>query len=117
MALGNKEHPGRTRGKGVNVPWRDGFADDYCTYRSRKRSKAEYDTVLEQVLTAKFQGEIASLRDQVNQLLNQSQAAPVILGASPPQHWSSIASTQNSEHDVQSIDDIKVMYISGILQR
>ena len=118
-ALGNKEHPGRMRGKGVNVPWRDGFGDDYCTYRSRKRSKAEYDTVLEQVLTAKFQGEIASLRDQVNQLLNQSQAAPVILGASPPQgNRSSVASTQNFEDDVQlPIDDIKVMYISGMLQR
>ena len=130
-ALGNKEHPGRTRGKWVNVSWRDGFAVDYCTYRSRKRSKAEYDTVLEQVLTAKFEGreqvltakfegKIARLEDQVNQLLllNQSQAAPVILGASPPQHRSTAASTQNSEHDVQlPIDDIKVMYIPGMLQR
>ena len=32
----------------------DGFADDYCTYRSRKRSKAEYDNWLEQVLTEKL---------------------------------------------------------------
>ena len=130
-ALGNKEHPGRTRDKGVNVPWRDGFALDYCTYRSRKRSKAEYDTVLEHVLTTKFEGrehaltakfedKIARLQDQVNQLLllNQSQAAPVVLGASPPQHRSSVASTQNFEDDVQlPIDDIKVMYISGMLQR
>ena len=55
----------------------------------------------------------------MNQLLNQSQTAPVILGASPPQHQSSVASTHKSEHDdVQlPIDDIKVMYISGILQR
>lgn len=132
-ALGNKEHPGRTRGKGVNVSWRDGFPDDYCTYRSRKRSKAEYDTVLEHVLTSKFEGrervltakfeeKIARLQDQVNQLLllnNQSQAAPVVLVGSPPQHRSSVASTQNCEHDdVQlPIDDIKVMYISGMLQR
>ena len=118
-ALGNKEHPGRTRGKGVNVPWRDGFADDYCMYRSRKRSKAEYDDRLE-LLTAKFQGQVARLQDQLNQvLLNQSQAAPVILGTSPPRHRSSVASTQNSDHDdVQlPIDHIKVMYISGIRQR
>lgn len=112
MALGNKEHPGRTRGKGVNVSWRDGFPDDYCTYRSRKRSKAEYDTELEhvlttkfegreQVLTAKFEEKIARLQDQVNQLLllNQSQVAPIVLGASPPQHRSSVASTQNYKHD------------------
>ena len=86
-ALGNKEHPGRTRGKGVNVSWRDGFALDYCTYRSRKRSKAEYDTVLEhvlttkfegreQVLTAKFEEKIARLQDQVNQLLLLNQSPP-----------------------------------------
>ena len=60
-ALGNKEHPGRTRGVGVYVPWRDGFVDDYYTYRSRKRSKAEYDKVLEHVLTVKFQGHITTL--------------------------------------------------------
>ena len=75
----------------------------------------------EQVLTAKFEEKIARLQDQVNQLLllNQSQAAPVVLGASPPQHRSSVASTQNYEHDdVQlPIDDIKVMYISGMFQR
>ena len=124
-ALGNKEHPGRTRGKGVNVPWSAGFADDYYTYRSRKRSKAEYDHQLEMRLTARFEGHtarfeghIARLEDRINQLLNQSQAAPVILGASPPQHRSSVASTQNFEHDVQlPIDDIKVLYISGMLQR
>ena len=54
----------------------------------------------------------------MNQLLNQSQAATVILGASPTQHRSSVASTQNSEpDDVQlPIDAIKVMYISGMLQ-
>ena len=113
-ALGNKEHPGRTRGKGVYVDWGDGFADDYRTYRSRKRSKVEYDNRLEQM-----QGQIARLQDQLNQVLNQSQAAPVVLGASPPQHRSSVASKQNSEHDDAQlpIDDIKVMYISGMLQR
>nr|CCI55309.1 PH01B001I13.5 [Phyllostachys edulis] len=92
-ALGNKEHPGRMRGLGVTVPWSYRFRGDYDTYRSRKRSKAEHEDRL----------------DQMNQLLNQSQAAPVILGASPPRHRSSIASTHNSEHDdVQlPIDDIK----------
>ena len=124
-ALGNKEHPGRTRGKGVNVPWSRGFADDYYTYRSRKRSKAEHDHQLETRLMARFEGRtarfeehIARLEDRINQLLNQSQGAPVILGASPTQHRSSVASTQNSEHDdIQlPIDAIMVMYISRMLQ-
>ena len=125
-ALGNKEHPGRTRGKGVNVTWMRGFADDYYTYRSRKRTRDEHDNQLEMRLTARFEGQnarfeghIARLEDRINQLLNQSQGAPVILGASPTQHRSSVASTQYSEHDdVQlPIDAIKVMYISGMLQR
>ena len=118
-ALGNKEHPGRTRGKGVSVPWIHGFADDYYMYRRRKRSKAEYDDGLE-LLKQEFQGEIASLRDQMNQVLrNQSQAAPVIAGTSPPRHRSSVASTHNFELDDDQlpIDGIKVMYIYGMHQR
>ena len=39
-ALGNPEHPGRTRGKGV-VPWYEGFADWNDDYRSRARKKME----------------------------------------------------------------------------
>ena len=37
-ALGNPEHPGRTRGKGV-VPWYEGFSDWNTDYRSRARRK------------------------------------------------------------------------------
>ena len=37
-ALGNPEHLGRTRGKGV-VPWYEGFADWNADYRSRARRK------------------------------------------------------------------------------
>ena len=39
-ALGNSEHPGRTRGKGV-VPWYEGFSDWNTDYRSRARMKME----------------------------------------------------------------------------
>ena len=39
-ALGNPEHPGRTRGKGV-VPWYEGVADWNADYRSRARRKME----------------------------------------------------------------------------
>ena len=39
-ALGNPEHPGRTRGKGV-VPWVEGFADWNVSYSSRARKKKQ----------------------------------------------------------------------------
>src|SRR5215216_6313304 len=38
--LGNLEHPGRTRGKGV-VPWYEGFEDWNADYRSHARKKME----------------------------------------------------------------------------
>ena len=37
-ALGNPEHPGHTRGKGV-VPWKYGFRGYIELYRSRQRRK------------------------------------------------------------------------------
>ena len=39
-ALGNPEHPGRTRGKGV-VPWKYGFRDYIESYRSQQRRKKD----------------------------------------------------------------------------
>ena len=39
-ALGNPEHPRRTRGKGV-IPWYEGFSDWNADYRSRARRKME----------------------------------------------------------------------------
>ena len=37
-ALGNPEHPGRTRGKGA-IPWYEGFSDWNTDYRTRARKK------------------------------------------------------------------------------
>ena len=39
-ALGNPEHPGRTRGKGA-LPWYEGFSDWNNDYRTRARKKTE----------------------------------------------------------------------------
>ena len=39
-ALGNPEHPGRTRGMGV-IPWYEGFSEWNEDYRSRARRKME----------------------------------------------------------------------------
>ena len=38
MALGNPEHPGRTRGTPGSVPWKAGFPDA-CSYKSQERRK------------------------------------------------------------------------------
>ena len=37
-ALGNPEHPGRTRGMGA-IPWYEGFSDWNADYRTRARKK------------------------------------------------------------------------------
>nr|CCI55334.1 PH01B019A14.3 [Phyllostachys edulis] len=61
-ALRNKEHPGRTRGIGLYVPWKDGFLKDSGTYRSRKRAKAERKALLREVATrCKLQVRCASV--------------------------------------------------------
>ena len=39
-ALGNPEHPGRTRGMGV-IPWYEGFSEWNEDYRTRARRKKE----------------------------------------------------------------------------
>ena len=38
-ALGNKEHPGRTRGIGSKVPWKKGFQQDLNKYKSRRNTE------------------------------------------------------------------------------
>ena len=44
LALGNREHPGRTRGVGVQ-PWIKGFPNDEGSYRSRDRRRQEQDAM------------------------------------------------------------------------
>ena len=49
QALGNKEHPGRTRGAGL-VPWKIAFEEESSTYRSRSRGRAAQETEYMRVL-------------------------------------------------------------------
>ena len=56
-ALGNKEHPGRTRGSGV-VSWLVAFEEDKGTYRSRKRTAATRKAEWGQTLESSMQGQI-----------------------------------------------------------
>jgi len=47
-ALGNDEHPGRTRGKGP-IPWKIGFPNDSDSYRSRQRKKKREADRMQQI--------------------------------------------------------------------
>jgi hypothetical protein len=49
QALGNKEHPGHTRGAGL-VPWKLAFEGDSTTYRSCSRGKVAKEVELNQAL-------------------------------------------------------------------
>ena len=54
MALGNPEHPGRTRGTPGSIPWKVGFSDtgDYKCHE--RRMKVEHSQL--QALHARVQG-------------------------------------------------------------
>jgi hypothetical protein len=72
QALGNKEHPGRTRGAGL-VPWKLVFEEDSGTYRSRSRGKATTKAKFNQSMKemkANYEQQIdVRVQDQVNKIL------------------------------------------------
>jgi len=71
-ALGNKEHPGRTRGIGVSVPWKLGFPDDASSYRSRRRNKFERAAAEHERLQAMIAAEVeAKLKEQMDMMKEQ----------------------------------------------
>ena len=136
-ALGNNEHPGRTRCLGLYVPWKYGFREDSESYRSRKRAKAERDAKLREEIRESLKDEITeSIRDEIDDRVRaetqrrmesfeerlrevQLQApAPTVL-ASPPKLPSSCASNPNPTpigDDRFPVDDIRVIInISGML--
>ena len=65
MALGNHEHPGRCRGKGV-IPWKFAFCEHIESYRSRQRSKADQARQLRELQqqVAASEARIAELVDE-----------------------------------------------------
>lgn len=72
-ALGNSEHPGRTRGAGVFVTWEQWFQADSGSYRSRKRAKAEHDAKLREDLRASLRDELTEkIRAEVSEKVSQS---------------------------------------------
>lgn len=116
-ALGNKEHRGRTRGLGANVPWKFGFPDYAWQYKKRTVTKAEKDARLaaqirEQVraeLSSEFDEKLESMRARIRQEIREEQHLPVAAAAatqqdlaSPTQRRSSCASTEAGE-DLPSV--------------
>ena len=72
QALGNKEHPGRTRGAGL-VPWKIAFEEGSSTYRSRSRGRAaqeaEYMRVLKEMEDKFKKGIDEWVQEKVNVLM------------------------------------------------
>ena len=82
MALGNPEHPGRTRGTAGSLPWKHGFPDA-GGYKSRERKRKQE------------QSEIQNLHARVQALEERHRADEATLEATPPsQRRSSVASTE-----------------------
>ena len=87
MALGNPEHPGRTRGTPGSVPWKVGFPDA-GGYKSHEMRKKVQQTQM-QALQARVQ---AIEEREANRSKRTAEASPV---ATPPsQRRSSVASTK-----------------------
>lgn len=88
-ASGNKEHPSRTRGIGLYVPWKDGFAAYFEAYRSRKRTKTECEAQLQEEIRASLREEMRDVtREEIRaSLTNQLEApAATVLASPPPQN-------------------------------
>ena len=92
MALGNPEHPGRTRGTPGSIPWKVGFPDagGYKTHERRK--KLEQDQM--QALLGRVMGleDREEEREAADRSKRPTEASPE---ATPPsQRRSSVASTE-----------------------
>ena len=87
MALGNPEHPGRTRGTPGSIPWKVGFPDA-GGYKSHERRKKVQQTQM-QALQARVD---AIEEREANRSKRTAEASPE---ATPPsQRRSSVASTE-----------------------
>ena len=77
-ALGNKEHPGRTRGVGI-VPWQKAFEGESSSYRSRARARTRREEELQrfrQEIEDSMQERIAAQVQLALQSMTQGQTIP-----------------------------------------
>ena len=93
LALGNKEHWGRCRGRGAGVGYLEGFPKDAATYRKHcrgKKKEAERFAALERQVQA-VQEQLASISQQRE---SQVRVEDPAADACPSQRKSSVGSTQ-----------------------
>jgi hypothetical protein len=101
-ALGNPEHPGRTRGTSGSVPWVHGFPDS-GGYRSRERKKKAEASEMQ-----KFNARLAKLEElesqraigQPSQRHKDPSFNPAPEATPPSQRRSSVASTELVQPDI-----------------
>ena len=93
LALGNKEHWGRCRGRGGGVCFLEGFLEDAATYRKHCRGKkreAERSTALER--------QMQDVKEQLALITQQRESQPQVedhaVDVCPSQRKSSVGSTQ-----------------------
>ena len=93
LALGNKEHWGRCRGRGGGVGFLEGFPEDAATYRKHCRGKkreAERFTALER--------QMHDVKEQLALITQQRESQPRVedhaVDVCPSQRKSSVGSTQ-----------------------
>ena len=92
MALGNPEHPGRTRGTPGSIPWKVGFPDagGYKTHEGRKKLEQDQLQALHEMVMGLEDRE--EEREAVDRNKRHAEASPE---ATPPsQRRSSVASTE-----------------------
>lgn len=123
VALGNKEHPGRTRGVGARVGWGQAFPEDAYRYRKRKISRADREEQMRQEMLAAVEQRVQlrmdeqqlRINEQVQQMvqlaLSQQAQRDNTVVPSPPGRRSSCASTpllQVADQGHYPVDDITV---------
>ena len=115
VALGNPEHPGRTRGVGVAVPWREGFPEteeEYERRKAAKRSQTQSTTTtrdsedLERRIQEEVRRQVEAFKEEFRAQLALSNAAM----ASPGNIRSSCASAEE-QGETYPCDTISVRAI------
>src|SRR5438128_6205313 len=82
-ALGNKEHPGQTRGIGSKVPWKKGFPQDLYKYKSRRNSEQRRMEEFQEGVKAAFEQmyEEKKMKEREEQVALATPAIPSSAGS------------------------------------
>ena len=80
LALGNKEHDGRTRGTSGSKPWRTGFPEERKKYpdrsRQRRKDRAAVEADSQKERMRLIEERLKQQQDEINALKEQSTTGP-----------------------------------------